>query len=300
MLNLVYRPPNGDHKELENYFKSPVSKREISHKDVILAGDFNINLLDFDTNKKVQNFVNLMSRFGMTPTINKPMPATRQTASAIDHIITDSIMHNGFKSGIIKTVISGHFPILFCCKYIAEKEDTNKEFIYKRRFSDQSIRTFKVRLRDINWSKVRQCRNANEAYINFFNIVDLLYDECFPVAKIRLKQKKHFTPWITKGIKKSSKRKQKLYEKFLKQRTILNEEKYKAYKNLFESIKRTSKKSYFSKKILQYKNNMKKTWSFMKEIIRKMHQHNKSKLPRKLFADKKYITLEKEIAKKFN
>ena len=38
----------------------------------------------------------------------------------------------------------------------------------------------------------------------------------------------------------------------------------------------------------------------MKEIIGKMHQHNKSKLPLKLLVDKKYITLETEIAKKFN
>ena len=156
-------------------------------------------------------------------------------------------------------------------------------------------------MRDINWSKVSQCRHANKAYINFFNIIeDSLYDEYFPVAKIRLKQKKLFTPWITRGIKKSSKRKQKLYEKFQNNKTILNEEKYKAYKNLFESINRKSKKSYFLKKILQYKNNTKKTWSVMKEIIRKMHQHNKSKLPCKLFVDRKYITLETEIAKTFN
>ena len=38
----------------------------------------------------------------------------------------------------------------------------------------------------------------------------------------------------------------------------------------------------------------------MKEIVDKMHQHNKSKLSRRLFVDKKYITLETEIAKKFN
>ena len=38
----------------------------------------------------------------------------------------------------------------------------------------------------------------------------------------------------------------------------------------------------------------------MKEIIGKVHQHNTSKFPRKLFVDKKYITLETEIAKKFN
>ena len=43
VLNLAYRPLNGDHKELENYFKSSLSKQETSHKDVILAGDFNIN-----------------------------------------------------------------------------------------------------------------------------------------------------------------------------------------------------------------------------------------------------------------
>ena len=125
VLNLVYRPPNGDHKELENYFRSSLSKREISHKDVILARDFNINLLDFDTNKKVQNFVNLMIRFGMIPTINKPTRVTGQTASAIDHI-TNSILHTVFKSGVIKTDISDHFPIFFCDKYIVEKEDTKK------------------------------------------------------------------------------------------------------------------------------------------------------------------------------
>ena len=37
----------------------------------------------------------------------------------------------------------------------------------------------------------------------------------------------------------------------------------------------------------------------MKEIIGKMHQY-KSRPPRKLFFDKKYIALETEIAKKFN
>ena len=38
----------------------------------------------------------------------------------------------------------------------------------------------------------------------------------------------------------------------------------------------------------------------MKELISNMHQQNKSNLPRKLFVDQKYITLEIEIAKKLN
>ena len=61
--------------------------------------------------------------------------------------------------------------------------------------------------------------------LNFFNIIDSVYGECFSAAKIRLKQKEHFTPWIKGGIKKLSKRKQRFYKQFLKHKTILNEEK---------------------------------------------------------------------------
>ena len=56
------------------------------------------------------------------------MRDTRQTASTINHIITNSLMHTGFKSGIIKSDMSNHFPIFFCYKYIVEKEDAKKKF----------------------------------------------------------------------------------------------------------------------------------------------------------------------------
>ena len=36
------------------------------------------------------------------------------------------------------------------------------------------------------------------------------YDGCFPKKKIKLKPQKYSNPWITKGIKISFKRKQKL------------------------------------------------------------------------------------------
>ena len=52
VLNLVYLPPRGNDKELENCFETSLAKREISHKDITLAGGFIINLLDFDAYKK--------------------------------------------------------------------------------------------------------------------------------------------------------------------------------------------------------------------------------------------------------
>ena len=43
------------------------------------------------------------------------------------------------------------------------------------------------------------------------------------LKKIKLKAKDLKSPWITRGIKKSSKRKQRLHEKFFKKRTEKNE-----------------------------------------------------------------------------
>ena len=48
----------------------------------------------------------------------------------------------------------------------------------------------------------------------------------------------------------------------------------------FESIKKRSKKLYFSKLILKYKNNIKKTWQVIKEAIGK--EKYKQDLPKKI------------------
>ena len=257
-MNLTYRPPNADPNELENHFKNILSKREITNKELVLVGDFNINVLDFNESKMVQNFVNLMFRHGLIPTINKPTRVTRNTATAIDHIITNSVINAEFKTGIIKTDISDHFPIFFIFKCVVDSTEAREEFIYKRNYSSNSIETFKQKLREVNWNEVKQSNNANKSYAKFSEICTSLYEECFPKFKIKLNQRKNLSPWITKGIKKSSKRKQKLYEKFLKKRNAFNETAYKTYKNLFEAIKRKSKKNHYSQKILQFKYDIKK------------------------------------------
>ena len=47
--------------------------------------------------------------FGIIP-VNKLTRITEQTASAIDHFITNSITQTGLQSAIIKTDISDNFP----------------------------------------------------------------------------------------------------------------------------------------------------------------------------------------------
>ena len=93
-------------------------------------------------------------------------------------------------------------------------------------------------------------------------------------------------PWVTKGIAKSSKKKQRLYEKYLKKRTPENEKIYKSYISLFESIKKKSNKLYYSEKLLKLQGNAKQTWKVMKEIIGKAKLLHPSHLPQKITVNK--------------
>ena len=113
IFNAIYRPPNGDSKVCETFFKNILSDSTTVNKTFFLAEDFNINLLDFEINKKVQGFVYLMFQFSMIPTINKPTRVPKHTATPIDNIITNCIINSNFKSGIVKTDLSDHFPIIF-------------------------------------------------------------------------------------------------------------------------------------------------------------------------------------------
>ena len=67
----------------------------------------------------------------------------------------------------------------------------------------------------------------------------------FPIKKIKLKAKGIQSPWITSGIKETSKREQRMHEKFLKTRNQKMELEYKNYKNLFETIKKRSKELHY-------------------------------------------------------
>ena len=96
LINALYRPSNGQTEPFENFLNNKFSKIKKSNKLFHIAGDFNLNLLDHDTNRKVQRFLNIVYRNGMTPTINKPARVTRKTTTAMDHILTNSFTDTVF------------------------------------------------------------------------------------------------------------------------------------------------------------------------------------------------------------
>ena len=106
-------------------------------------------------------------------------------------------------------------------------------------------------------------------------------------------------PWMSLRMKISSRQKQKLYIKFLKQKTIESENEYKSYKNMFEKLKKKSKQLYYLKLLHKYQCNSKKTWQIMKELTGKLKQKSNI-LPKILKLETKTIYKENDIAEEFN
>ena len=158
---------------------------------------------------------------------------------------------------------------------------------------------FKKDLHETNWGLFDSRVNTNVLFDQFSNTFSTLYDKHFPLKKHNIKTKDLMTPWMTKGMKKSSKQKQKLYIKYLKSKTEKAEREYKNYKNLFEKLRKKGKQSYYSSLIEKYKNYSKKTWQIMKEITGKK-RINSDGLPKMLKTETGFIYDQEQIANEFN
>ena len=54
---------------------------------------------------------------------------------------------------------------------------------------------------------LEKIEDPNKAYKYFLNIFIDIYDKSFPKSEVKVKFKSDQSPWITKGIAKSSKKK---------------------------------------------------------------------------------------------
>ena len=183
-----------------------------------IAGAFNINLLDYEKCKKVQEFSNLIYENCMIPTINKSTRVTRQSATAVDHILTNCFINFDFKIAFFKCDISDHFPISFFLPMTNKFSKAELIYAHKRIINNNAIEMFCQKLHKTDWAEPETSTNPNVCFKIFLKRFMSLYDEYFPIKIIKLKTKDIQSPWKTARIKKSSKKKQPLYEKFSKTR----------------------------------------------------------------------------------
>ncbi len=77
-----------------------------------MFSDFNLDALHYNTNNNVTDYINLLFSYGLLQIITKPTRVTLNSATLIDHLITNS-NSNSFETVILTSKLSDHFPIVF-------------------------------------------------------------------------------------------------------------------------------------------------------------------------------------------
>ena len=86
IFSCICRPPRGNSQIFLDNIKVLVNKFKGQQKQIFLAGNFNINSLDYSRNSIVCDFYNLPFQNSIFPIINRPTRVTKTSATTIDHI----------------------------------------------------------------------------------------------------------------------------------------------------------------------------------------------------------------------
>ena len=103
---------------LDNHLLSLLEKLSHENKQILIMGDFDINLFNYD-DKNTANFLDTIISYSYLPFINTPTRVTGHSKTLIDNIFYNKLMLN-VTAGNISSIISDHL-----IQFLIEPSATN-------------------------------------------------------------------------------------------------------------------------------------------------------------------------------
>ena len=261
----MYRPPNHNHNEFLEKCNEIISLIQTNHyTEVFICGDLNLDLLNYDSNNYVREFIDNMAGFSFLPLISVPTRVTESTHSTIDNIFITCPTNS--TAGPILSSLSDHFPIFIILKNVLDTPNT-----------DERPRT--IRFRPSNDALVTRFREAifsydfdlddlapDEAWLQFSEKLYQIYDNIFPIQTKNISPKSIRKPWIDATIVRKIKRRDNMYVLLLKQEITRTE--FKRFRNKVTKDIRLAKEKYYKNKFDQFRTNLRKTWEIINSVVR--------------------------------
>ena len=174
VIGVLYRPPNTDIVSFNDYLGNILANVERERKICYIMGDYNINLLNHNSQPKTTSFLD---------TINRPTRVSENSHTIIDNIIIKKIAElKCSMQGIMLIDISDHFPAFTVNWSIQEK---TVDILENRRImSENSYNRFKQYISNCDWQEILTHQDTNIAFEAFHMKLKSAYDKAFPKKKI--------------------------------------------------------------------------------------------------------------------
>ena len=286
IIGNIYRPPR---TIVENYRLFNEELNEImtdlqrNRSEVIIAGDFNLDLLKVNENQHIHEYFECVTGNGFLPKMTLPTRLNDRGGTLIDNIfakITDHMCET--TAGILVNNISDHLLCFLTLDFLNVQQKTSK-YIKVYRNNEQSVNNFKLEIANqciLDRFNVEISGDPNKIYNILNDIIVNAINNQLPIKVVHFNKYQHKkNKWITTGIISSIKNRDRLYRElkdltcadpqYLNQKNCLKE-----HNRILKKSIRLSKKMYYQNCFNKFRSDIKKTWQVIKEVISKNNKTN--------------------------
>ena len=264
--------------------------------DSFIIGDFNLDLLKFETHIKTNEFIENSLTNGFLPLITKPTRVTHASCTLIDNILSNTC-NNTLESGVILNSISDHFPI-FHVTCQTQKKEKPKSFI-SRDITTEKINQFNEMLSMNIWENVLNDLNPQSSFDKFYEEFDSAFNLYFPIREVRFNKNIHkIEGFMTGGLMISRLKKLELGSIFSKNKTEENNIAYTTYRDIYNKAIKDAKKIFYREQLDQNKDDLRKTWQTLRKVISK--SNDKTSCIDEIKVNDTSYTNNNDISNKFN
>lgn len=225
-----------------------------SKKNIILAGDLNIDIKRNNIDKHSATYLDLSAELGLLPGHQYPT----RLRNCLDHIMLKTI----FPASVFVTdsTITDHALVLLNLSLTKHKPVTDSHF--KRIDFEAAIKY----LTSVDFSFVTPSCDANVAATSFVEKLSIAITSNSKIYKVP-NRKKTLKPWITSGLLRCIRHRDRLHKNVKKDpNNNILETIYKRYRNYCNSLLRKLKINYEKSLLISSKSN-KETWNAIKSIL---------------------------------
>lgn len=191
----VYRTPSRNVDLFIEKFDLFLSRLRKINCNIIVGGDFNIDVL-IDDNKK-NNFVNVLNMHNMYYMITIPTRVTEDSETALDNFVSN-IDRKYFKVASLITALSDHDGQLLTMNDFVKFKSNKQLSKSVRVFNKENISRFITELQTEDWTELYQT-TVTHKFSYFYNVLKYFFYKHFPKVNKRIKNK--FTEWVDDEIK---------------------------------------------------------------------------------------------------
>ena len=263
-----------------------------------------MNLLD-DRNPDVESFIDTLCSHSVFPTITLParIVNNKNNGTLIDNIFTSSLEFN-IESGNLLVGISDHLPQFALFEKIEKTQKMTDETFYKD-WGSFKKEDFLEDFRKVNWREllVLDEKDPSKSMDIFFKELEILINNHVSVKRVTKKQSKS-KPWITRDIKRSIAKRDKLLLQYKKHKDFNNAQKenllhrYREERNRIVKLIRSSKQEYYKNFFEENIRNSRNIWKGARQLIKTKNKSDKNVIT--LNINESIVTDSLRIANEFN